>query len=137
MKTKRNLNYLTVNVLVIILVIYSYNLPLNIYSVAKHPYQERLLSIYGFCGKESLGFMQEINNKYGKKNNIDSFNFDDYPKSSSVFFYKVNRFLNKDQIIVLNYNSKDLSKKEFFKKNFGSYKIIENYNNNCLFLERK
>ena len=133
---KNNFNFFIINILVIILLIYSLNLPLNIYTVAKHNYQERLISIYGFCEKKSYGFMKEINEKYGKKYNINSFNFDDYPKSSSAFFYKVDHDFNFNQIIVLNYNPKDSKKRQYFKKNYSKYKILENYNNKCFFLEK-
>jgi len=134
---KKDINFLIINIFVIIVTVYSLNLPLNIYNILLHNYQERLSSIYGFCEKESFGFMKKINEKYGHKYNITSFNFDDYPSTSSFFFYKINRSFNKNQIINLNYNSLNLTQKEYFEKNFNNYKILENYKNKCLLIEKK
>ena len=134
---KKNINLLIINILVLIIIVYSLNLPLNVYNILLHNYQERLSSIYGFCEKESYGFMKKINEKYGTKYNIESFNFDNYPSSSSAFFYKIDRTFNKNQIIILNYNSLNLNQKKYFEKNFSNYIILENYKNKCLFLEKK
>ena len=134
---KKDVNLLIINIFVIIVVVYSLNLPLNIYNILLHNYQERLLSIYGFCEKEYFGFMKKINDKYATKYNIESYNFDNYPSSSSAFFYKIDRSFNKNQIIILNYNSSNSNQKKYFEKNFTNYKILENYKNKCLFIEKK
>ena len=84
---KKHLNLVYINILVILFTIYSFNLPLNSYSITKKNYQIRLIDNYGFCEKESYGYIETINKKFGAKKNIESFNFDNYPKSSSVFFY--------------------------------------------------
>jgi hypothetical protein len=137
MKKKKDINLLIVNLFVLVVIVYSLNLPSNIYYILLHNYQERLLSIYGFCEKESFGFVKKINDKYGYKYNIKSYNFDNYPSSSSVFFYKVDLPFNEDQIIILNYDSLNLTQKQSFERDFSNYRILENYKNKCLFLEKK
>ena len=116
MKKKKDINLSIINIFFIIVIVYSLNLPLNIYNILLHNYQERLSSIYGFCEKESYGFMKKINDKYSTKYNIESFNFDNYPSSSSAFFYKIDRKFNQNQIIILNYNSLNLNQKNILKK---------------------
>ena len=133
---KKNANFFTVNIIIIFFTVYAFNLPINFYNISKNNYDKRLLNIYGFCEKESYGYLKKINKKFKINSNIASFNFDDFPKSSSVFFYNVNSGFDKDRIIILNYNSDIKFHKDYFYKTFSDYKIIDNYKNKCLFLER-
>jgi hypothetical protein len=132
----KHLNLVYVNILVIFLTIYSFNLPLNSYSIIKKSYQIRLIDNYGFCEKVSYGYIDKINKKFGTTKNIESFNFDNYPKSSSVFFYKINNIYDDKKIIILNYDSDNPSKTIYFKKTFKNYKILDNYQNKCFLLEK-
>jgi hypothetical protein len=133
---EKRLNLVYINILVILLLIYSFNLPLNSYSIAKKSYQIRLIDNYGFCEKVSYGYIDKINKKFGTTKNIESFNFDNYPKSSSVFFYKINNIYDDKKIIILNYDSDNFSKKIYFKNTFENYKILDNYKNKCFLLEK-
>jgi hypothetical protein len=133
---EKRLNLVYINILVILLLIYSFNLPLNSYSIAKKSYQIRLIDNYGFCEKVSYGYIDKINKKFGTTKNIESFNFDNYPKSSSVFFYKINNIYDDKKIIILNYDSDNFSKKIYFKNTFKNYKILDNYKNKCFLLEK-
>ena len=132
----KHLNLVYVNILVIFLTIYSFNLPLNSYSITKKSYQLRLIDNYGFCEKVSYGYIDKINKKFGTTKNIESFNFDNYPKSSSVFFYKINNIYDVKKIIILNYDSDNRSKTIYFKNTFKNYKILDNYKNKCFLLEK-
>jgi hypothetical protein len=132
----KHLNLVYVNILVIFLTIYSFNLPLNSYSITKKSYQLRLIDNYGFCEKVSYGYIDKINKKFGTTKNIESFNFDNYPKSSSVFFYKINNIFDDKKIIILNYDSDNPSKTIYFKRTFKNYKILDNYKNKCFLLEK-
>jgi len=132
----KHLNLVYVNILVIFLTIYSFNLPLNSYSIIKKSYQIRLIDNYGFCEKVSYGYIDKINKKFGTTKNIESFNFDNYPKSSSVFFYKINNIFDDKKIIILNYDSDNPSKTIYFKRTFKNYKILDNYKNKCFLLEK-
>ena len=133
---EKHINLVYVNILVIFLTIYSFNLPLNSYSIIKKSYQIRLIDNYGFCEKVSYGYIDKINKKFGTTKNIESFNFDNYPKSSSVFFYKINNIYDDKKIIILNYDSDNFSKKIYFKNTFKNYKILDNYKNKCFLLEK-
>ena len=127
----------SINALVVILTIYVFGLPLNFYNILKHDYQKRLIDTYGFCEKESYGYMKKIKNKYFIDKNIQSINFDNYPRSSSVFFYNINYNFDENKIILLNYNSDDPSNRNYFNKNFSNYRILDNYKNKCLLIEKK
>jgi hypothetical protein len=133
---EKHLNLFYINILLIFLTIYSFNLPLNSYSIIKKSYQIRLIDNYGFCEKVSYGYIDKINKKFGTTKNIESFNFDNYPKSSSVFFYKINNIYDDKKIIILNYDSDNPSKKIYFKNTFKNYKILDNYKNKCFLLEK-
>jgi len=133
---EKYLKIVYVNILVIFLTIYSFNLPINSYSIIKKSYQIRLIDNYGFCEKVSYGYIDKINKKFGTTKNIESFNFDNYPKSSSVFFYKINNIFDDKKIIILNYDSDNPSKTIYFKSTFKNYKILDNYKNKCFLLEK-
>ena len=47
----------------------------------------------------------------------------------------LNTILN--HLILTNYNSSNSNQKKYFEKNFTNYKILENYKNKCLFIEKK
>ena len=81
--------------------------------------------------------MKKIKNKYFIDKNIQSINFDNYPRSSSVFFYNINYNFDENKIILLNYNSDDPSNRNYFNKNFSNYRILDNYKNKCLLIEKK
>jgi hypothetical protein len=133
----KNINFFAVNLIVIFFTVYAFNLPINFYNILKNDYDKRIVNIYGFCEKESYGYLKQLNEKFKINTNITSFNFEDFPKSSSVFFYKVNYKFDKSKFIILNYNSDDKHHKDYFDKNFFNYKVIDNYKNKCLFLEKR
>jgi len=133
---KKHLNLVYINILVILFTIYSFNLPLNSYSITKKNYQIRLIDKYGFCEKESYGYIEKINKKFGATKNIETFNFDNYPKSSSVFFYRINNIFDDKKIIILNYDSDNPLKTMHLKNILKNYKILDNYKNKCFLLEK-
>lgn len=134
---KKNVNFFAVNLIVIFFTVYAFSLPINFYNILRNDYDKRIVNIYGFCEKESYGYLKYLNEKFKINTNIDSYNFEDFPKSSSVFFYKVNYKFDKSKIIILNYNSDNKFHKDYFDKKFFNYKIIDNYKNKCLFLEKR
>jgi hypothetical protein len=134
---KKNVNFFAVNLIVIFFTVYTFSLPINFYNILKNDYDKRIVNIYGFCEKESYGYLKYLNEKFKINTNIDSYNFEDFPKSSSVFFYKVNYKFDKSKIIILNYNSDNKFHKDYFDKKFSNYKVIDNYKNKCLFLEKR
>jgi hypothetical protein len=129
-------NFFYLNIIITIVFIFALDLPRNLYNLLLHNYVNRNYSIYGFCDKESYGYLEKIHNKYKGKVNINSYNFEDYPKSSSVFFYNKNNEFDNNKLIILNYNSDNLNHKKFFLENFSKYKILDNYKNKCLLIEK-
>ena len=83
----------------------------------------------GFCNGSSHGYLIYIKNKYSKNFNkkipkiINNFN----GKKEYWVFNDVNAQINENQIILLNGNDIDLKE----------YKIIDEYKNNCFFIEKK
>ena len=129
-------NFFYLNIIITIVFIFALDLPRNLYNLLLHNYVNRNYSIYGFCEKESYGYLEKIHNKYNGKVNINSYNFEDYPKSSSVFFYNKNNEFDNNKLIILNYNSDNLNHKKFFLEKFPKYKILDNYKNKCFLLEK-
>lgn len=130
----KNFNFFLVNIFVIIMLVFAFDFPKNLYNILLHNYDERRLNIYGYCDK-LFGYLEKINNLY-KKKNINSFNFDDYPKSSSVFFYNINYPFDDNKLIILNYNSDNPLQQKYFLDNFSNYRILDNYKNRCFLLEK-
>ena len=128
MKIKNN-NLLIVNIIFIVMLLFAFDFPKNLYNILLHNYADRRLNLYGYCDRESFGYLEKINNIY--KININSYNFEDYPKSSSVFFYNINNFFDNNKIIILNYNSDNESHKKYFFDNYSNYIILDNYKNRC------
>ena len=91
----------------IVFLLYLYQLPLNIYSIYLHNYNERLLNNYGYCEKESYGYLENIN-KNKNNQNIYSYNFGDFSRSSSVFFFKLKNNFDDKKVVILNYYSNNI-----------------------------
>ena len=135
MKIKDN-NFFYINIIVVVFFVFAMDLPRNLYNLLLHKYATRIYSIYGVCEKESYGYLEKIVNQYGTKTNINSYNFEDYPKSSTVFFYKKNYKFDNNKLIILNYDSENINHKKIFLENFSNYKILDNYKNKCFLLEK-
>ena len=101
----------------------------NTYIILKSDYDQRLTQNYGYCEKNSYGFIKYIEKKYQLKKNINIFNDESYPRSD-VFIYKPKKEFLKNQIILINYNEKDSS------IDMEEYNVIEKFKN-CYYLELK
>ncbi len=101
----------------------------NTYIILKSDYHQRLISNYGYCEKNSYGFIKYVEDKYKLKKNIKIINDESYPLSDG-FIYKPKKNYYKNQIILINYNEKDSS------IDLKKYKIIEKYKN-CFYLKLK
>jgi len=88
----------------ILTTIYIFNLPLNSYLILKNNYHARLVHMHGFCEKESFGYVENINKRFGFQKNIKTFNFKDFPSESSVFFFNPKFSFDDKKIIILNYD---------------------------------
>ena len=101
----------------------------NTYIIFKSDYNQRLTHNYGYCEKNSYGFIKYIEKKYQLRKNINIFNDEIYPRSDGFIYKPKIEFLN-NQIILINYNEKASS------VDLDKYQVIEKFKN-CYYLELK
>ena len=101
----------------------------NSYIILKSDYHQRLTYNYGYCERNSYGFINYIEKKYKLKKNIKIFNDEVYPRSDA-FIYKPKKKFSKNQIILINYNDQDSS------VDMDKYNVIDKFKN-CYYLELK
>ena len=121
---KENIIYLT---LLLLITIY-FNFFENFYVVLRSNLDERLTKDYGYCEKNSYGFIKYIDKKYKLEKNIPVINDEVYP-ASDAFIYKPKKKYNNNLLILLNYN--DLNS----KIDITEYSIIEKFKN-CFYLKK-
>ena len=101
----------------------------NTYIILKSDYHQRLTSNYGYCEKNSYGFIKYIEDKYKLKKNIKIINDESFPRSDG-FIYKPKKDYYKNLIILINYNEMNSS------IDLKKYKVLEKYKN-CFYLKLK
>ncbi len=101
----------------------------NTYIILKSDYHQRLTSNYGYCEKNSYGFIKYIEDKYKLKKNIKIINDESFPLSDG-FIYKPKKDYYKNLIILINYNEMNSS------IDLKKYNILEKYKN-CFYLKLK
>ena len=123
----KKINSYTYYLAILFLTIY-FNFFENVYVIYKSNFNERLVSNYGYCEKNSYGFIKFIEKKYKTNKNISIQNDEIYP-SSQAFIYKPKKENNKKFLILLN---RDENKKTI---NIKNYSIIEKFKN-CYYLKK-
>ncbi len=123
----KKINNYTYYLAILFLTIY-FNFFENVYVIYKSNFNERLVSNYGYCEKNSYGFIKFIEKKYKLNENISIQNDEIYP-SSQAFIYKPKKENNKKFLILLN---RDENKKTI---NIKNYSIIEKFKN-CYYLKK-
>ena len=100
-------------------------------------YNERFIDAYntnyfsGFCSKESHGYIHFIKNKYQLTYPPKIINFSEKRRKVPYWIFEKNKSqIDKNQVIILNYNSNK-------KFNFDNFNIEDNYYNKCFFLVKK
>ena len=93
-------------------------------------YENRLIDLYGSCGKESYGFVKK--NKEDKIiTNFKLINKDkNYPSIRGLFYSFKDNTIEDNYIFLLNEVDKDS-----IKKNYKNFKII-NESGNCFLLKK-
>ena len=108
----------------------------NIYSILTKDHDTRAAKAYensffsGFCEKSSHGYLYYIKNKFSEKiksNKIPKIINNFNGKMEYWIFLDVNAEITDDYLIILN-------KKD--KLDISNYKILDNFNNKCFFLEK-
>ena len=107
------------------------------YFILTKDYNQRFKNSYekdqfsGYCSKEAHGYVHHIKTKYKYKNTPVIINLEQKKfKLPYWIFYNKYQEIDDNKLILLNY---DISKKNLIK----NFTIIENYNNKCLYLEKK
>lgn len=107
------------------------------YFVFTKNYEERFQKAYnadyfsGFCKKESHGYVYYIKENFNNKLSPKIINFEKKKRKLPYWiFYKPYNSINDNELILLNYNSKN-------KFIFDDYLILDNYENKCFYLRKK
>jgi len=107
------------------------------YFVLTKDYNQRFKESYekdqfsGFCSRESHGYVHYIKNKYKAVESPVIINLDQARRKLPYWiFYNLFGIVDKDKLILLNYNKSYVN----LIKNFT---IIDNHINKCLYLEKK
>lgn len=107
------------------------------YFVFTKNYEERFQKAYnadyfsGFCKKESHGYVYYIKENFNNKLSPKIINFGKKKRKLPYWiFYKPYNSINDNELILLNYNSKN-------KFIFDDYLILDNYENKCFYLRKK
>ena len=121
-KKKIDNEFIFKGILLLFLLIQS-NFFLNIYTLIKHPFKDRMIANYGYCDHQGYGFIEKFKTKYNLSNNSKIINKHDFP--SSHWF--INQFSEiKDYEYIIHINSQELiSDENILEQNFNCY-IIKN-----------
>jgi hypothetical protein len=96
----------------------------KLYNLSNTGLNKRLISVYGYCGKSSYGFLNEVKKNYTLKENPNIIDYQIRPDSSWAIF-DTSKNTSKKINVILNYK-KELNL-EFYKKDnlFVGKKNIE------------
>ena len=147
-KIKNLINFVNKNINILIILFFLFvsliqitNLPNKIYYIAKLNYDERLSKNYekvfysGFCEKQSHGYLIYIKNKFDHKFLPKVINFQEGKRVPYWIFQNINLPISSNasdkKLILLNFDKKSVNKIDFSK-----YKVLDNYKDRCLFLEK-
>jgi hypothetical protein len=101
-KNKHLTQYILIisSLFIIFLIVNSFPKKLN--NIIKNNYQSRLIEIYGYCSRDSYGFLQMIKNKYNIKKNPIIINYKVLPNSIWTIYSPSKKFDTRPTIF-LNY----------------------------------
>ena len=126
----KKFNILVFLILLLIFIIsINTNLFKNIYNINSKSHDIRQQQAYDFCSKFGTGYVFYIKKKFNLENSPQIENYNISPKQYWIFLnsYKI---IDQNKKIILN-NKKDE------KINLSKYKILDNFYDRCLFLEKK
>ena len=133
-KFNKKTNFKTFFLIFVLLVILLKNIDFfkSSYFIIKKNYDLRLQqNAYDFCDEFGSGYIFKIKNDF-KINKIPKIkNFHTSPKQYWIF-QNFKEFDEKKLIVLFNLDKNGVSKIDL-----NNYKILDNYKNDCLFLEKK
>tara|TARA_B100000989_G_C19449872_1_gene431255 strand:+ start:640 stop:1032 length:393 start_codon:yes stop_codon:yes gene_type:complete len=116
--------------LIIFYLLVNFNFFENSYKILSSNYENRLIDLYGLCGKESYGFVKK-NKEDRIITNFKLINKDkNYPSIRGLFYSYRENIMEENYIFLLNEGDK-----ASIKKNYKNFKII-NEIENCFLLKK-
>ena len=108
----------------------------NIYNIYYRDYFERMNIHYGYCNKESFGYVKKIKDIYLKNSNkVYLINFDIYPAVYGLF-YDLKADLSKTNLILLNFDIKKNKILDENNINLNDYNLLDS-EKNCFFYKKR
>lgn len=107
----------------------------NIYNLYYRNYEERMNIFYGYCERESYGYIKKIKSNFLKTNQAYILNFEDYQGIYGLFT-DLKDDTSKKNLILLNFN---INKKKLLDDNninLNDYELFD-VEKNCLFYKKK
>lgn len=135
----KNILIISLFILLIFALFDKYSIVSNAYYIIKKDYYSRLSNSYeklffsGFCKKESHGYLIYVKKNFPEKVTPSIINFDELRRIPKWIFHEYHSNTSKKKLIVLNYDK--YSKELNFDFNLSKYKILDNYQNRCFYLE--
>ncbi len=151
LECKKNFLILTLILLFFFTFLHHFSVVKNLYYLIKKDYYERLTRSYdkmffsGFCSKESHGYIIFIKKNFSLNKAPKILNFDKsrrripnwifHAENESWIFSNNIELIDPKNLIILNYDQFDDTKDD--KLNLDEFKILNNYQNRCFYLEYK
>ena len=110
----------------IISLAFNHNLFRKFDNILKYDFEARIIKTYGFCGRESIGFLRMIKKKYKLNTNPSVINFEVNPSSLWAIYNTNIEKSNGSNIIFLNYHK---YLKTVFKKYNDVFEMRTYYQN--------
>ena len=118
-KIKLNINLNLIIIFLLIIFLIKSDFFRKLYFLNQDNYTKRMIDQYGYCSKESYGFLIDLKKKYKFDVNPRIVNHDILPSSNWIIYDSSKDFENRPRIF-LNYQKKPSLKFNNLKKNFIS-----------------
>ena len=118
-KIKQNIHLNLIIIFLFVIFLIKSDFFRNLYFLNQDKYTKRMVDRYGYCSKESYGFLIDLKKKYKFSANPKIVNYDVLPSSNWIIYNSSQDFEKKPRIF-LNYEREPSLKFNNLKKNFIS-----------------
>ena len=118
-KIKQNIHLNLIVIFLLIIFLTKSDFFRNLYFLNQDNYTKRMVDQYGYCSKDSYGFLIDLKKKYKLDINPKIINYDILPSSNWVIYNSSQNF-GKEPKIFLNYQKKQSLRFNNLQKNFIS-----------------
>ena len=101
-----------------------YKIPYNAYLILKRPFEERMISNYGYCDKEGYGYVKYIINNFKIDSDLTIINKNPSPGINSLLKLKPEK---NNKIVLINFP--ETINEKIFDQNIKKFWFDENYIN--------